>query len=108
MTHESVHAYWRKTPAAMAPKRAMPEPTWKLEAAPVDSAASVEVPVPWKPASLVEVPVLSEPAEVVVAVRVALLRVVLREIGEPVPEAEAPVPMGVTMTGTEVVPLCGC
>lgn len=86
----------------------MPEPTWKLEAAPVDSGASVEEPVPWKPASSVEVPVLSEPDEVVVAVKVALLRVVLREIGLPVPDAEAPVPTGVTMTGTEEVPLCDC
>lgn len=97
-----------KIPAAMAPNRAMPEPTWKLEAAPVDSGASVEVPVPWKPASSVEVAVLSEPEELVVAVRVALLRVWLREIGLPVPDAEAPVPIGVTMTGTEEVLLCGC
>ena len=96
-------------PAAMAPKRAMPEPTWKLEAAPVEEAPSVEeVPVPWKPASSVEVPVAVLREEVEVAVRVALLMVVLRETGMPVPDALAAVPTGVTITGTEVVLLCGC
>jgi hypothetical protein len=96
-------------PAAMAPMRAMPEPTWKLDAAPVDEAASVlEVPVPWNPASLVEVPVALLRDEEVVAVRVAMLIVVLRVTGTPVPDAPAAVPMGVTMTGTEVVPLCDC
>lgn len=87
----------------MAPKRAMPEPIWKLEAAPVDSAPPAEeVPVPWKPASLEELAV-AELSEVEEAVRVGLLMVVLREIGLPVPEALAPVPTGVTRTGTEVV-----
>jgi hypothetical protein len=96
-------------PAAMAPMRAMPEPTWKLDAAPVEDAASVdEVPVPWKPASLVEVPVALLRDEEEVAVRVAMLIVVLRETGTPVPDALAAVPIGVTMTGTEVVLLCGC
>ena len=46
--------------------------------------------------------------EEVVAVRVAWLMVVLREIGMPVPEALAAVPAGVTRTGTEVVLLDGC
>jgi hypothetical protein len=104
-----LYAYWRKMPAAMAPKRAMPEPTWKLEAAPVEEAASVEeVPVPWKPALLVEVPVALLLEEEEVAVRVAMLMVVLRETGTPVPEALAAVPIGVTMTGTDVVLLKGC
>lgn len=93
-------------PAAMAPKRAMPEPIWKLEAAPVDSGASVElVPVPWKPASSVEVAVEVASPEVVEAVRVAELMVVLREMGLPVPDALAPVPTGVTGTRVELVPL---
>jgi hypothetical protein len=92
-------------PAAMAPKRAMPEPTWKLEAAPVDSGASVLVPVPWKPASLVLVAVVRE--LVAVAVRVAMLMVVLRDMEEPVPEAMGAVPAGVTGTA-EVVPLLDC
>jgi len=106
MSKARLRAYWRKMPAAIAPKRAMPEPTWKLEAAPVEEAASVEeVPVPWKPASSVEVPVALLREEVEVAVRVAMLMVVLRETGTPVPEALAAVPAGVTMTGTEVVPL---
>jgi hypothetical protein len=92
----------------MAPMRAMPEPTWKLDAAPVDEAASVEeVPVPWKPASLVDVPVALLRDEEEVAERVAMLIVVLRETGTPVPDALAAVPMGVTMTGTEVVLLRG-
>ena len=96
-------------PAAMAPKRAMPEPTWKLEAAPVEEAESEEEAlVPWKPASSVEVPVAVLREEEVVAVRVAWLMVVLRETGMPVPEALAAVPAGVTMTGTEVVPLDVC
>jgi hypothetical protein len=43
-----------------------------------------------------------------VAVRVAMLIVVLRETETPVPDALAAVPMGVTMTGTEVVLLRGC
>lgn len=85
----------------MAPKRAMPEPIWKLDAAPVDSEPPAEeVPVPWKPASSVELAV-AEP--VVEAVRVGLLIVVLRDIGLPVPDALAPVPTGVTRMGTEVV-----
>ena len=109
MSKARLRAYWRKMPAAIAPKRAMPEPTWKLEAAPVEEAASVEeVPVPWKPASSVEVPVALLRGEVEVAVRVAMLMVMLRETGTPVPEALAAVPAGVTMTGTEVVPLDGC
>jgi hypothetical protein len=93
-------------PAAMAPKRAMPEPTWKLEAAPVDSGASVLVPVPWKPASLVLVALLWEAVEV--AVRVAMLMVVLRDMDAPVPEAIGAVPAGVTGTTAEVVPLFAC
>lgn len=93
-------------PAAMAPKRAMPEPTWKLEAAPVDSGASVLVPVPWKPASPEEVAL---PRELVaVAVRVAMLMVVLRDMETPVPEDMGAVPAGVTGTMAEVVPLLSC
>jgi hypothetical protein len=104
-----VNAYCRKMPAAMAPTSARPEPTWKLDAAPVDDAASVdEVPVPWKPASLVDEPVALLRDEEEVAERVAMLIVVLRETGTPVPEALAAVPTGVTITGTDVVLLCGC
>ena len=91
----------------MAPKRAMPEPTWKLEAPPVDEAESVEEAL-GKLASSVEDPVAVLREEEVVAVRVAWLMVVLREIGTPVPEALAAVPAGVTRTGTEVVLLDGC
>lgn len=93
----------------MAPKSAMPEPTWKLEAAPVEEAPPAEpVPVPWKPASSVAVPVALLLEEVEDAVRVAMLMVVLRETGTPVPEALAAVPAGVTITGTEVVLLFVC
>lgn len=98
-------------PAAMAPKRAMPEPIWKLEAAPVDSGASVELePVPWKSAPLeVREPVaVASESEVEEAVRVAELMVVLRVMGLPVPEALAPVPTGVTGTRVELVPLQEC
>jgi hypothetical protein len=94
-------------PAAMAPMRAMPEPTWKLEAAPVDSGASELVPVPWKPASLVAVALLRE--LVVVAVRVAMLMVVLRDMEAPVPEAMGAVPVPAGVTGTaDMVPLVDC
>ena len=106
MNKARLHAYWRKIPAAMAPKRAMPEPTWKLEAAPVEEE-SVEEAL-GKLASSVEEPVAVLREDEVVAVRVAWLMVVLREIGMPVPEALAAVPAGVTMTGTEVVLLDGC
>jgi hypothetical protein len=92
----------------MAPKRAMPEPTWKLEAAPVDSGASVLVPVPWKPASLELVALALLRELVVVAVRVAMLMVVLRDMEAPVPEAIGAVPAGVTGTIAEVVPLLHC
>jgi len=90
----------------MAPKRAMPEPTWKLEAAPVDSGASVLVPVPWKPASSVADALVRE--LVAVAVKVAMLMVVLRDIDTPVPEDMGAVPAGVTGTRAEVVPLFNC
>ena len=107
MRNVRLYAYWRKMPAAMAPKRAMPEPTWKLEAAPVEEAESVDEAL-GKLASSVELPVAVLREEEVVAVRVAWLMVVLREIGMPVPEALAAVPAGVTRTGTEVVLLDGC
>ena len=88
----------------MAPKRAMPEPTWKLEAAPVEEAESEEEAlVPWKPASSVEVPVAELREEEVVAVRVAWLIVVLRDMETPVPEALAAVPTGVTGAAVVVV-----
>jgi len=93
-------------PAAMAPKRAMPEPTWKLEAAPVEEEPVEEA--LGKLASSVEVPVPVLREEEVVAVRVAWLMVVLRGTDMPVPEALAAVPAGVTITGTEVVLLDGC
>jgi pyruvate/oxaloacetate carboxyltransferase len=103
MKNVRLYAYWRKMPAAMAPKRAMPELTWKLEAAPVEEE-SVEEAL-GKLASSVEVPVAELREEEEVAVRVAWLMVVLRETAMPVPEALAAVPAGVTMTGTEVVAL---
>lgn len=95
-----------KMPAAIAPKRAMEEPICMLEAAPVGSEPAELVPVPWKPASSVELAVARLLEEVVDAVRVAELMVVLREIGLPVPDALAPVPMGVIIA--EVVLLEGC
>ena len=90
----------------MAPKRAMPEPTWKLEAAPVEEPVVDDA--LGKLASSEEEPVAVLREEEVVAVRVAWLMVVLRETGTPVPEALAAVPAGVTITGTEVVLLDGC
>ena len=72
MRNVRLYAYWRKMPAAMAPKRAMPEPTWKLEAAPVEEAESVEEAL-GKLASSVELPVAVLREEEVVAVRVAWL-----------------------------------
>jgi hypothetical protein len=90
----------------MAPKRAMPEPTWKLEAAPVEEEEPVEEAL-GKLASSEEEPVAVLREEEEVAVRVAWLMVVLRETGTPVPEALAAVPAGVTRTGTEVVLLDG-
>ena len=106
MNKARLHAYWRKIPAAMAPKRAMPEPTWKLEAAPVEEPVVDDA--LGKLASSEEDPVAVLREEEVVAVRVAWLMVVLRETGTPVPEALAAVPAGVTRTGTEVVLLDGC
>ena len=106
MNKARLHAYWRKIPAAMAPKRAMPEPTWKLEAAPVEEPVVDDA--LGKLASSEEEPVAVLREEEVVAVRVAWLMVVLRETGTPVPEALAAVPAGVTRTGTEVVLLGGC
>jgi hypothetical protein len=62
---------------------------------------------PMKPASLVAVALLRE--LVVVAVRVAMLMVVLRDMEAPVPEAMGalPVPAGVTGTA-DMVPLVDC